>query len=196
MLRGAKGNCAVALIVNVDEFAELCGVTTETMRVHLKVLQPDPMWLLERGAQGRPYKIDVDGGVAWWKAKRDDDDRLSAERQAQLAQLRFEHLGEAADSEEALSLSGKQRREEYAAVLERIKLRRIMGELVERAELEALLTHAAVECRQRLMLVPGEYAATMGLAPDEVRPLEGLIERAVGEFVAAIAVATAGPASA
>ena len=95
-------------------------------------------------------------------------------------------MGDAADSSEALALSGKQRREEYAAVLERIKLRRMMGELVERAAIEPLLTNAAVEARRQLMLVPAEWGAMNGLSPEEVRPLAVLIERAVEKFVSSL----------
>jgi hypothetical protein len=179
----------VSMIVNLDEFSELCGVTAETMRVHVKAVEGNPPWLLERGDRGRGYKIESDGGIAWWKAKRADEETASAERQEQLRQLRFEHLGDAAESEEALLLSGKQRREEYAAVLDRIKLRRTMGELVDRAEIEQLLTHAAVEARRRLMLVPGEYAARMGLAPEDVGPLAELLERTVADFVDSLTVA-------
>lgn len=181
------------LIVNLDEFSEICGVTAETMRVHVRGVEGSPAWLVERGDRGRGYKIEPEGGVAWWKGKRESDEAVSAERQAQLQQLRFEHLGDAADSEEALALSGRARREEYAAVLERIKLRRLMGELVEWAELEPLLANAAVEARRQLMLIPGEYAAQTGLSLDEVKPLAGMIERAVNQFVASLP-ARLGPA--
>lgn len=179
----------MALIVNLDEFSELCGVTSETMRVHVRSVEGEPAWLIERGDRGRGYKIEADGGLAWWKARREAEENASAERKAQLQQLRFEHLGDAADSEEALGLSGKQRREEYAAVVERIKLRRMMGDLVERAVIESQLTHASVELRRQLMLVPNEYAATVGLDPKDVRPLAEMIERAVGQFIADIALA-------
>lgn len=171
------------MIVNMDEFSELCGVTSETMRVHVRTVEGNPAWLLERGSRGRDYKIDADGGVAWWKARREADELASAERQAQLQQLRLELLGEAVEDEESLGLSGRQKREEYAAVVERIKLRRMMGELVEWIELEPLLANAAVEIRRKLALVPGEYAALTGMTHDEVKPLAGLIERAVDAFV-------------
>jgi hypothetical protein len=179
----------VSLIVNLDEFSELCGVTAETMRVHIRAVEGDPVWLIERGDRGRGYKIEAEGGVAWWKAKRDADESASAVRLEQLRQLRFEHLGDAAENEDALALSGKQRREEYAAVMERIKLRRVMGELVDRAEVEALLSHAAVEARQRLMRVPGEYAATVGLPPEDMAPLSELLERVVNDFVDSLTAA-------
>lgn len=181
------------MIVNLDEFSELCGVTSETMRVHVRSIEGDPAWLVERGDRGRGYKIEADGGLAWWKSKRDADDNASAERRAQLQQLRFDHLGDAADTNEALSLSGKQRREEYAAVLERIKLRRIMGELVERAAIEPLLTNAAVEVRRQLMQVPSEFAAAAGLSPEEVKPLAVLIERAVAKFADSVTLPKANP---
>jgi hypothetical protein len=190
LLQGGAGR--VSLIVNLDEFSELCGVTAETMRVHIRAVEGSPMWLIERGDRGRGYRIEAEGGIAWWKAKRDADEQASEERKAQLAQLRFEHLGDAADEAEALALSGRQRREEYAAVIERIKLRRIMGELIERAEIEPLLTHAAVEARRRLMLVPGEYAALIGLPAADVAPLTELIERAVGDFVDSLALPASG----
>jgi len=184
----------MSLVVNLDEFSELCGVTAETMRVHIRGVEGEPGWLLERGDRGRGYKIEAEGGLAWWKAKREADESASAERRAQLQQLRFAELGEAADSEESLGLSGKQRREEYAAVVEKIKLRRMMGELVERAPLEAMLTHAAVELRRQLMLVPAEFAVNEGLAPEAVQKLGTMIERAVDKFVGQLTLPEQGDA--
>ena len=169
------------LVVNLDEFAELCGVTGETMRAHFKSVEGEPDWLIKRGTRGRGYEIDAEGGLAWWRKLRDDAAAQTAARAEQLAQLRLELIGDA-EGEEAIALSGKQRREEYAATLDRIKLRRIMGELVERAEVEARLTAAAVEHRRQLMLVPGEFAALTGMTPADVAPLERLIAKAVDAF--------------
>lgn len=176
----------MSLIVNLDEFSELCGVTAETMRVHVRSVEGNPAWLIERGDRGRGYKIEAEGGLAWWKARREEDEQASAERRAQLQQLRFEHLGDAAETEEALVMSGRQRREEYAASFERIKLRRTMGELVEVSELEAVATAAVVELRRQLLLVPAEFAVVSGLAPEDVRPLSDMIERAVERFVSSL----------
>lgn len=176
----------MSLIVNLDEFSELCGVTAETMRVHMRTVEGSPVWLVERGDRGRGYKIEADGGLAWWKARREAEQNASVERQQQLQQLRFDHLGEAADSEEALSLSGKARREEYAAVLERIKLRRVMGELVDVGELEGPATSAAIELRRQLMLVPATFAVEAGLSPADVAPLHAMLERAIAAFVNAL----------
>lgn len=175
-----------SLIVNLDEFSELCGVTSETMRVHIRDLEGNPDWLLERGSRGRDYKIEPVGGVAWWKDRRERDEQASADRQAELAQLRLDLLGPVAESADALSLSGRQRRDELEAALTRIKLRRTMGELVEVAELEAQATGAVVELRRQLLLVPAEFAVSAGLAPEEVTPLAAMIERAVTSFVMAL----------
>lgn len=171
-----------ALIVNMDEFAELCGVTPETMRGYVKAVDGQPDWLIKRGTRGRGYEIDAINGVAWWRKLRADEAAVGTERAERLAQLRLDLIGNAVEGEEALALSGKQRREEYAATMERIKLRRVMGELVDRAEVEALLSAAAVEHRRQLMLVPGEFAALTGMTPADVAPLEALIGKAVDAF--------------
>lgn len=171
------------LIVNLDEFSELCGVTAETMRVHIRGIEGHPTWLVERGDRGRGYKIEAEGGLAWWKAKRDDEEQASAERQAQLHQLRLDLLGDAADEPDGLGLSGKQRREEYAAVMERIKLRRTMGELVEVAALDGPGANAVVELRRKLQLVAPEFAAKVDLSIEDRNTLAAMIERAVSSFL-------------
>lgn len=170
------------LVVNLDEFAELCGVTSETMRGYVKAVEGDPDWMIRRGTRGREYEIDAELGVAWWRKLRNDEAAIGAARAEQLAQLRLNLVGDAVESEEALALSGKQRREEYAATMERIKLRRIMGELVDRAEIEAVLSSAAVEHRRQLMLIPGEFAALTGMTPADVAPLKALIGKAIDTF--------------
>lgn len=170
------------LIVNLDEFSELCGVTSETMRGYVKAVEGMPDWLIKRGTRGSGYEIDAELGVAWWRKLREDEAAVGADRAERLAQLRLDLVGDVVEGEEALSLSGKQRREEYAATMERIKLRRIMNELGEVAAIEAVLSAAAVEHRRQLMLVPGEFAALTGMSPAEVAPLEALLAKAVDSF--------------
>ena len=171
------------MIVNLDEFSELCGKTAETMRVHMRSVEGSPVWLVERGDRGRGYKIEAEGGLAWWKARCDAEQNASAERQQQLQQLRFDHLGDAAESKEALALSGKARNDEYAAVLTRIKLRQTMGQLVDVGEIEGPATSAVIELRRRLLQVAPEFAVEAGLSPDQVKPLHAMLERAVNAFL-------------
>lgn len=182
----------MGLVVNLDEFSDLCGFSSETLRKWFRELETDPAWMVARGTKGRDYQIEPVEALAWVTAKREGEELASAERQAQLAQLRFDLLGDAAESEEAVALSGKQRREEYAAEFERIRLRKDMGKLVELDELVPLLMAAVVESRRRLGLVPGEFAALTGMSAEEVRPLGEMIENAVDEFVTAF-TAAAGP---
>ena len=178
---------APVLIVNLEEFAELCGVTAETMRVHIRTVEGDPAWLVERGDRGRGYKIEPEGGLAWWKARREDEERADTERRAQLAQLRMDLVGDNVEAPEKLGLSGKQRREEYAAAFEAVRYRKMMGELVEKAELVPVLTAAAVLLRRRLQSIPGEFAIVAGLSPADVEPLHRLHRRAMEEFLTSIA---------
>lgn len=172
------------LVVNLDEFSELCGVTSETMRGYVKAVEGMPDWLIKRGTRGSGYEIDAELGVAWWRKLRADEAAVGAERAERLAQLRLDLVGDAVEGDEAFSLSGKQRREEYAATMERIKLRRVMGELGEVAPIEAVLSGAAVECRRQLMLVPSEFAALTGLTLSEVAPLEAMLAKAIDAFLA------------
>lgn len=180
-----------ALIVSLDEFAELASVTSETMRVHLRELgkdgSPIPDWLIERGDRGRAYKIEAEGAIAWWQAKRDADEQHGADRQARLQQLRFETIGDVVDKPEQLTLSGRQRREEYAAAMDGIKYRKMLGHLVERADVERVITTAAVEHRRSLQQLPAEFGIAVGLSTDQQRKLEAMIEQAVDKFVTAIA---------
>jgi hypothetical protein len=171
------------LVVNLDEFSELCGVTAETMRGHIRAVEGNPAWLIERGERGRGYKIEPIAARDWWLAHRAAADQANADRQAALQQLRFDLVGDAAGGSDALTLSGKQRREEIEAELVRIKLRRTMGELVEVAELEGPAANAAVELRRQLMLVPAQFAVEAGLSPEDVRPLGVMIERAINTFL-------------
>lgn len=180
---------AETLIVSLDEFAELVGVTPETMRTHLRTVGKDglvPAWLIERGDRGRPYKIEAEGAVRWWQDRREADEQVGAARLSQLAQLRFAVVGDAAEGQETLSLSGRQRKEEFAASMEAIKYRKMLGQLLERDEVVRVLSTVAVEHRRALAKLPAEFGILAGLDAPQVKQLEGLIERAVDAFVTSI----------
>ncbi|WP_426255792.1 hypothetical protein [Sphingomonas sp. DC2300-3] len=136
------------LIVNLDEFASLCGVTPETMRSHLKAAPAKAPWILERGTRGRGYKIAALAGVEWWKQRAaaggDDDGRA-----AKLAELRLSMLGGDA-SEDDLLLSGKQRGDEFKAGLAELEYREAMGELTRVHDYEAETVNAVIELRRQL----------------------------------------------
>lgn len=178
------------VICSLEEFAELVGVTPETMRAHIKDLLKDgadvPAWLVERGDRGRAYKIEAEGGTAWWLQRREAEDQAEAARQAGLQQLRLKLVGDNAEGGEQLALSGRQRRDEYEAGLAALKYRQAMRELVVRADVERVLTAAAVDLRRALKRVPPEFGIAAGLEPDLVRSLDGMIERALDLFVSEI----------
>ncbi len=69
------------LIISLDEFASIVGVTPETMRTHMKQAPADAAWVLERGRRGVGYKIAAGGAVAWWQSRSgggDDDAKRAA----------------------------------------------------------------------------------------------------------------------
>lgn len=178
------------LIVSLEEFAELVGVTGETMRAHLKSVEGQPAWLVERGDRGRAYKIEPRGAAAWWQSRRDAEESATEDRRQQLAQMRLDLVGPQVEGIDKLTMSGRQRRDEYEAAFKALEYRKRLGQLVEQDEIDHVLIAAAVELRRRLMLVPGEFAILAGLDPDEVKPLYDLQARAVNEFLRSIAPIT------
>src|SRR5690349_5293140 len=155
------------------------------MRVHLRELLKDgaePAWLLERGERGRAYRIEAEGGIAWWQAKREAMDLSSAERRDRLQQMRLDLVGDTTEAEKDLALSGRQRREEYEAAMTAIKYRRTLGELLERDAVERVLSSAAVALRRKLQQLAPEFGIAAGLPADQVRELATRIERAVASF--------------
>lgn len=160
------------LVVSLDEFASICGVTPETMRKHLAQAPVDADWMVEKGRRGVGYKIAAAGAVAWWRARAtssaDDDVRSAA-----LAELRMQMLGDAGD-DEGLALSGKQRYEEYKAGEAELSYRELIGELCRVAEIEGETANAVIELRRQLQGVGRtirrkfELPATVEAAIDEL----------------------------
>ena len=176
----------MGLIVNLDEFAGLVGVSPETMKTHIREIEGEPDWLIKRGTRGSSYEIEAEGGVAWWQAKRDATDLADAARKQALQQMRFDLIGGAVEDGETLALSGKQRSDEYSAAMDAIKFRRLMGNLLEYSDMQHHLTIAVVDLRRRLQLVPGEFVVGQGLDAKYIEPLKVLIGRALDDFVTSI----------
>lgn len=174
------------LIVSLDEFAELAGVTSETMRGYLRDVGRDgsvPAWLIERGERGRAYKIEAEGALAWWRKLREDESAAEAARLEKLQQLRLDLVGEPGAGDGEPSLSGRQKKEEIDAAITGLKYRKLLGELVDKAAVQRVISAAAVDLRRQLQRVPAEYGIATGLDADQVRDLEARIERALDAFV-------------
>jgi len=172
------------LIVSLDEFAALCGVTPETMRTHLKQAPADAPWLLERGRRGVGYKIAAEAALGWWRnrsAGGGDEDL----RKQQLAELRLQMLGDAGD-DEGLLLTGKQRYEEYRAGEAELAYRQAIGELCRVTEIEAETANAAIELRRQLQTVGRTIRRKFNLGADVEEGIDALIGEKVAAFVRAL----------
>ncbi|WP_267397748.1 MULTISPECIES: hypothetical protein [unclassified Sphingomonas] len=167
------------LIVSLDEFAALCGVTPETMRNHLKQAPGEADWLLARGRRGVGYKIAAEAALAWYR-QRGAGDGVDAARQAQLAELRLQMLGDAGD-DDGLLLTGKQRYEEYRAGEAELAYRQSIGELCRVAEIENETVNAVIELRRQLQGIGSTIRKEFGLE----RKIELSIEKLIGEKLAA-----------
>ena len=179
-----KKRKASEIIVSLDEFASICGVTPETMRKHLAQAPADAPWLIERGRRGVGYKIAAAGAVAWWRSRSsagsDDEARL-----AQLAEWRMQSLGDAGD-DDGLLLTGKQRYEEFRAAEAELLYRRTIGELCRVADIEAETSNATIELRRQLQGVGPAIRRQFALAKEVETAIEALIGEKLAAFIKAL----------
>lgn len=176
----ARKRKASELIVTLDEFASICGVTPETMRKHLSTAPVDAAWLIERGGRGRGYKIAAGGAVAWYQSRSAGGDDVDA-RSAALAELRMQMLGDAGD-DEGLGFTGKQRYEEYKAGEAELAYRQAIGELCRIAEVAAVTVNAVIELRRGLQGIGPTIRRKFNLD----REVENAIEELIAEKLAAL----------
>ena len=172
------------LIVSLDEFAALCGVTPETMRNHLKQAPAEADWLLARGRRGVGYKIAAEAALAWYR-QRGAGDGVDGARQAQLAELRLQMLGDAGD-DDGLLLTGKQRYEEYRAGEAELAYRQSIGELCRVAEIENETVNAVIELRRQLQGIGPTIRRKFGLDRDVEIGIEELLAEKLAAFVKAL----------
>jgi predicted transcriptional regulator len=169
------------LIVTLDEFAALCGVTPETMRNHLKQAPAEADWLLARGGRGRGYKIAAEAALAWYR-QRSAGDGVDSVRQARLAELRLQMLGDAGD-DDGLLLTGKQRHDEYRAGQAELDYREAIGELCRVAEIEDETVNAVIELRRQLQGVGPTIRRKFGLDREVEISIDELIAEKLVAFV-------------
>lgn len=172
------------LIVSLDEFAALCGVTPETMRNHLKQAPAQADWLLARGRRGVGYKIAAEAALAWYR-QRGAGDGIDNARQQQLADLRLQMLGDAGD-DDGLLLTGKQRYEEYRAGEAELAYRQSIGELCRAAEIESETVNAVIELRRQLQAIGATIRRKFGLERDVEIAIDELLAEKLIAFVKAL----------
>lgn len=169
------------LIVSLDEFAALCGVTPETMRNHLKQAPAEADWLLARGRRGVGYKIAAEAALGWYR-QRGAGNGADTARQAQLAELRLQMLGDAGD-DDGLLLTGKQRYEEYRAGEAELAYRQSIGELCRVAEIENETVNAVIELRRQLQGIGATIRRKFGLGREVEIGIDEMIAEKLIAFV-------------
>jgi predicted transcriptional regulator len=172
------------LIISLDEFASLVGVTPETMRTHLKQAPDGAEWLLERGRRGVGYKILATKALAWWRDRKTGDGADDL-KQRQLAELRLQMLGDAGD-DEGLHLTGKQRYEEFKAGQAELDYREQIGELCRVATWEGETANAVIELRRQLQRVGKIVRRKFGLKLEVEEAIDEILADRLEQFVKAL----------
>lgn len=178
---GPRKRKSAELIVSLDEFASICGVTPNTMRAHLKAAPANADWLLEQGRRGVGYKIAAAGAVEWWRTRSTGGDE-SEGRSAALAEMRLQMLGDAGD-DEGLLLTGKQRYEEYRAGEAELEYRKLIGELARVADIETETVNAVIELRRQLQTVGRTIRLQFDLPQDVEDAIDALLAERLKLFV-------------
>lgn len=170
-----KARRSAELIVNLDELAAICSVTPETMRTHLAGAPADADWIVQRGRRGVGYKLKAEGAVTWWRSRGAENDAGEDDRRRKLAELRMSMLGGDA-AEDTLTLSGKQRYEEFRAGEAELAYRQAIGELVRVADLEPELVNAVIDLRRNLQAIGRTIRRKFQLT----KPVELAIDKLIG----------------
>lgn len=165
---------------SIDEAAKFFGVSDVTMRRWIQ----DGCPVVEHGGNGVPYKLDLRAIHDWRQgriAADAEDKRSKAERDAQ---LKLELLGGDAltVAGEKAQLSPRERAEALAAEINATKLAELRGELVRVAPLEADLTQAWREFRDRLLALPDELARELSLSKAQTDALQDRLEDALNDL--------------
>jgi hypothetical protein len=172
--------------VSLAEASELFDISETTLRKYAR----DPSFpVLSRGSHGVPYELDPFAVKGWLEKRSDDLERATHERAEELAQMRLELFGGDTSPEESerLKLSGRQRKEEAAAELELIKLRRVKGELLERSAVEHCQAVAYTELRNELMAVADSVARLLSLDRSARNVIDEAIRSALERAVETLA---------
>lgn len=169
--------------VNLQELADLIGVSTNTLATRIRQCPDFPV--LSRGSNGVAYEFDPIAAVGWWKADQARDEEAAAARRRGLNKLQEDMFGRQADEPPAAKGPTPQERKTLIeAQLAADKLRRLRGELVERAPLESALASAMVELRTKLLNLPAEFSRREGLSREQRVKLEEMVERTLNGLAA------------
>jgi hypothetical protein len=176
---------AETLLASLEEFARIPGVPSQpTLR---QLIKDNPDFPATPGTNGRAYEIDVRAAVEWLKAR--DERRIAAERAHADAvrQLGLELLGSdaAADVDQA-GLSANERKALLEEEFYAIKVAEKRGELIRKAEIEAVIADVLVRDAQRRATFMARLGKRVELTREQVAAGEALSDADRRAFASAL----------
>lgn len=167
--------------MNLTECADLLGISTETLRGYVNKAVVNGFPVEQHGGNGVSYVIDARAAAEWWKRNKGEALRAKDARAEDLFQMRLELFGVDADEDEAarLHLSGKQRREEFQAEREQLRLMRDKGQLLLKSHVEDTLAAALTSLRQDLLAVPINVAKRLSLNRGKRQVVDDIVRAAL-----------------
>ena len=147
--------------VNLRELAEIMGVSDNTLRELIRADGSFPV--LSRGSHGVPYEFSISTVSAWWQEHQEQIKAEQDRRQEELEQFRLELFGGQVADETQAGLTAAEIAKEIEAELNALKLAKVRGEYVVKADVERCVAFAFVELRKELMQLGTEIARALGL---------------------------------
>ena len=171
-----RSKAKVPVLVNLEELAELLDLSLPPVR---KLVREPGFPVRRRGSNGVPYEFDARAVARW----RDGNERrLEAERQAraeQMAQSKLELFGGSSVDPDRATLSPREHKQALEAEVHATNLKRLRGELVDAAIMQARLAAMFVRLRVRLM----EIGDKIGRRHDLDRQVRGVIDGEVEDAI-------------
>jgi len=138
--------------LNLAEFAAFMDVSPRTVTRAVNAGMP----VVHSGGLKKKYDIDPEIAAAWWSANR---------RTPVPVEL----------PNNVLDLPGRQRREEYLAERERLRLQRDQEQVLDRQEVADAVRAQLTSLRQGFLAVPDKLAKRLGLGRKERAIVEELV---------------------
>lgn len=170
-----------AEIRGLEETAAFFEISVPTLK---KMIGQEGFPIVEKGGNGKAYKLDLIAVDAWLKNREEEQEKLDAERAAKDAQLKLELLGkdQLPDPGGEGHLTAAQREAALKAEIAKINLAKLRRSLVPADEMQFKIMEMFKEIRDRMRLLPDDMARDVGLGEDDAAAMLTMIDEFLNDL--------------
>lgn len=162
------------MIGNLGDLAALPSMPSEPTLTSWIKGEPDQFWILRRGSKGVEYEIDLEGAVEAWRGQEAAKTQAARDKADQLRQFGLDlGLNGCEDSRTGISLQDRNLLLEEEITV--IKLSKLRGELISKAEVQAAATEVINENRALWESLGAELALKLDLDREQIAVVETIV---------------------